>query len=116
MDKTELMIDDIIDYFGSSAVVVSMGAKAVVSLINSPGICVTDFKYIDPIPISEGFLKANGFENNGGDDFMLPEADNLMIFRRRDTWLYNSRIKINYIHELQHLLRLCKVKKELHYD
>lgn len=59
---------------------------------------------LDPIPLTTEIMKNNGysgdgldvalFDRNGGDDFV-------------------GGAKLEYIHELQHVLRLCGIEKEI---
>jgi hypothetical protein len=90
---------------------------------------------IDPIPINHGILEANGFEERHDyfPDvyFLLKEScdsDYYSVYlvkeydteRREEYWncivgKYNAdvTIAIHYVHELQHILRLCGINKEI---
>ena len=99
------------------------------------------FENIEPIPITEEILKKNGFKNDviaqkaiiaeGASNFsvILISEDNRIILNNIDEYL-NSFNKwhvhidtedmrtictseITYVHELQHLLKLCKIEKEI---
>lgn len=89
---------------------------------------------IDPIPINYGILEANGFEERHYSSyvyFLLKESgdsDNYSVFlekeydteRMEEYWscsvgYYKAdvTIAIHYVHELQQILRLCGINKEI---
>ena len=113
--------------YASNIIALSKGAK--------------DINKIEPIPIAEEILKKNGFKNDviaqkaiiaeGASNFsvILISEDNRIILNNIDEYL-NSFNKwhvhidtedmrtmctseITYVHELQHLLKLCKIEKEI---
>lgn len=113
--------------YASNIIALSKGAK--------------DINKIEPIPITEEILKKNGFKNDviaqkaiiaeGASNFsvILISEDNRIILNNIDEYL-NSFNKwhvhidtedmrtmctseIAYVHELQHLLKLCKIEKEI---
>lgn len=69
---------------------------------------------IEPIKLTEEILVKNGFRysishndwTNADCNFFLYEAGN--GYR-----IQNTDIKLDYAHQLQHLLRLCGIEKEL---
>lgn len=113
--------------YASNIIALSNGAK--------------DINKIEPIPITEEILKKNGFKNEviaqkaiiaeGASNFsiILVSEDNRIILNNIDEYI-NSFNKwhvhidtedmrtmctseITYVHELQHLLKLCKIEKEI---
>lgn len=77
-----------------------------------------------PIPLTPEILEKNGFEK----DFELkgcywrPDCRQYCIVKEIETWYYAFRhmggghiciSECNYVHELQHALRLCRVDKEI---
>ena len=75
-----------------------------------------EFDRIDPIPLSEDILVKNGFVKGRDDDVTTFKCGNLFLFYYPDgtgLYNYNSQIVINYVHQLQHLLRLCGIEKEI---
>lgn len=113
--------------YASNIIALSNGAK--------------DINKIEPIPITEEILKKNGFKNDviaqkaiiaeGASNFsvILISEDNRIILNNIDEYI-NSFNKwhvhidtedvrtmctseITYVHELQHLLKLCKIEKEI---
>ena len=113
--------------YASNIIALSNGAK--------------DINKIEPIQLTEEILKKNGFKNDviaqkaiiaeGASNFsvILISEDNRIILNNIDEYL-NSFNKwhvhidtedmrtmctseITYVHELQHLLKLCKIEKEI---
>ncbi len=75
---------------------------------------LSDFK---PIPITPEILEKNGFENQGyfgecilGDWRILCDTKNVDIIHGEHC---NMDTPIEYVHELQHALRLCGIDKEI---
>ena len=76
-----------------------------------------------PIPLTEDILVKNGFDKKYFDyDFSydLYEDDNVSFVRLYDhgegvffTETSGGDIVITYVHQLQHLLRLCGIEKEI---
>lgn len=72
------------------------------------------FDRIDPIPLTEEILVKNGFKHsmphndwtNADCNFFLYEGGN--GFR-----VQNTDIKLDYVHQFQHTLRLCGIEKEI---
>lgn len=101
----------------------------------------TDYKNVYPIELTEEILHNNGFKNDvlaqksivaeGASNFsvILISEDNRIILNNIDEYLnsfnkWNIHIdtedmqtmctaEITYVHELQHLLKLCKIEKEI---
>lgn len=74
---------------------------------------------IEPIPLTAEILEKNGFECRGA--WCIP-GESMGLRQNRDEWdiitfygAYTSipLCNIRYVHELQHALRLCKIKKEI---
>lgn len=73
-----------------------------------------------PIPLTREILEKNGmkFRTNVGwfaedDEYFLEistKGDN--VYWTINDWEY-SILKLNYVHELQHALRLCEIEKEI---
>jgi hypothetical protein len=72
----------------------------------------------EPIPLTEEILVKNGFqlESKIEDDCLTYKCGNFHLFYYPDgtgLYSYNSQIVIGSVHQLQHLLRLCGIEKEL---
>ena len=123
MKKEELMINDWIILNGEPKQVMEI-------LFDSITIdCYPiELDYIEPIPLTPEMLDRNGFTNTGGGTytkmfngehcliyvgFKYHTIDALMSFgntKRNEVSLNNCGM---YLHELQHVLRLCGIKKEI---
>ena len=75
------------------------------------------FDRIDYIPLTESILVKNGFEKK---DYFTYVSGQVEIIKNRDFWnvVINKYcvfvdMNIKFVHELQHLLRLCGIEKEL---
>ena len=69
-----------------------------------------EYSKLEPIPITEKTLVSNGFEYYGDDAYVLAWAQNFVLVCEADGVRYNSRIKVKYVHQLQHLLLLCGIE------
>ena len=86
---------------------------------------------IEPIPLTPEILEKNGFEKNEliesynhycGMDNRVSLNDDFYYINSRNTWYVHvdsedystiAGCELTYVHELQHLLRLCKIDKEI---
>ena len=77
-----------------------------------------EFDRIDPIPLTEDILVKNGFVGERRSKYFH------LYTLEFDTWDFEiywgsvngfsyENIKLSYVHELQHLLRLCGIEKEI---
>jgi hypothetical protein len=129
MKASDLMVGDWVSYCGFYNKVIYIGQK--VSMYNGKGTeFTTDPEHIRPIPLTEEILVKNGFEKriytspSNNEDYRYyqwnptPEYpdEGVWLWPDGDSYTYNSRIsdiKINSVHQLQHLLRLCGIEKEI---
>lgn len=76
-----------------------------------------EYEFCEPIPLTEDILVKNGFqlENKTEDGCLAYRLDHFHLFYYPDfnTGLYNYNIVISTVHQLQHLLRLVGVQKEI---
>lgn len=92
----------------------SIGTKAVHPL---------RYDEIEPIPLTEEILEASGFKYHGGEIGMWGATvspyyectGSPQIFCDGDPFAvwFEHECNIRYVHELQHVLRLCGIEKEL---
>lgn len=79
---------------------------------------------VEPIPLTPEVLEKNGFNQDKYGQFIFNEDTGesehyLCIVPSYDEgiywWTVNSEpiAKINHLHELQHIFRLCKIEKEI---
>lgn len=121
-----------IEYLAISAGVswVNQGTNAPIGLGDGES-CIPVFRdEIYPIPITTEILEKNGFENQGFryHDEYNGINDRVVLKNKREyinsdnEWRvliesedYHSiaHCELTYVHELQHILRLCKIDKEI---
>ena len=134
MNASALMVDDWVLFSGEPKRVRSIavsddnrveriyvfGNTCQVSTIND---------YIQPIPLTPEILENNGFEYNDENARYYPNCwqKNGILLRKRTfngffymvTVDYNNQdtnctpIIITYVHELQHLLKLCRIEQQI---
>ena len=92
-------------------------------------------EFIKPIPLTQEILEKNGFEvqDQGGgrkdvwtgfdidceEDIEIEFQYNVPVYLKIDGGYkgeYYTSSDIKYIHELQHAMRLCNIKKEIKLD
>jgi len=76
-------------------------------------------EYLEPIPLTEEILEANGFVVSD-EKAVIPDVGVVIIYgkyRRLDEDnmlnMGDNLYPIRYVHELQHVLRLCGIDKEI---
>lgn len=72
-----------------------------------------EFDRIDPIPLTENILVKNGFVKTWNSDWQLKEYATIIISKDYYVKVFERSIRIDYVHELQHMLRLVGVDKEI---
>ena len=119
MKVTDLMIGDLVNVNGLNLKVGAIHADEI-------GVVDPDYKIywcsddgldrIDPIPLTEEILVKNGFGKINNQYFF----GQVEIKELRDCWVViinkedaDVDINIHFVHQLQHLLRLCGIEKEL---
>ena len=71
---------------------------------------------IKPIPLTEDILLKNGFVKTWNGDWQLKEYATIIISKDYYVKIFERSIRIDYIHELQHMLHAACVEKELVID
>ena len=135
MTEKELMIGDWVLYGKRFAIIKELcnGYVTILCSINVQNEYVKEtYDNIDPITLTPEILEKNGFTkstpppgihakcyelDNKKDRYNLTIADYnkykrlLLNVDSEDSECFN--IKCDYVHELQHALRLCRIKKEI---
>lgn len=135
MKAKELMIGDWVIYRGEPTIVYEIDEYY--KRINTEpdgydSIKCIDTSEIEPIPITPEILEKNGWKvkksfvqhgNFGDGPLMLWHTEGNKILRNFTHELeisdlstdkgFRVRIECNYVHELQHALRLCGIEKEI---
>lgn len=127
MKGNELMIGDWV-YFHNGTVVEPRRVTGVLipdciylDLGYKPHTNLYTISSVEPIPLTSEILEKNGWhqtESPEGFDMMVLSNDNQAVL----WWFINtftlmliggSILKIKYVHELQHALRLCGIKRKI---
>lgn len=125
MESSELMIGDWVkslkeDHSGEYGQVIDIDHHNTVLLEYKCVNYYTDVEHIEPIPLTTEILEKNGFTRYGQVYANLQQwvgkfGDKRKSFVqdiRTGEWGMND-VWINYVHELQHILKLCKIEKEI---
>jgi len=117
MKANELMIGDWVENdFGEIQKVVELREIGAMLSYND----IYSYDEIEPIPLTPEILKKNGWKYN--KDYWMWDNDDacfLSLIEGKDRnafWWGNPSIivcPINYVHELQHALRLCGIDLEI---
>lgn len=123
MKASELMIADIVRYKGNAYKVCGILGYADVTQLHPLRKRDAEGKYllpinthddIEPIPLTEEVLKANGIPTNGDTNFFDSDINYYLELQWEDCklwWTINlaeySIMPFTYVHELQHAMRLC---------
>ena len=75
-----------------------------------------EIKDLVPIPLTEDILEKNGFVKTWNGDWQLKEYSTIIISKDYYVKIFERSIRIDYIHELQHMLHAACVDKELVID
>lgn len=67
--------------------------------------------YFEPIPLTEEILVKNGWEKHPMP-FITEWYGRIALCEQNGRYFYTS-IELNYVHQLQHLLRLCEIDKSI---
>lgn len=121
MEAKELMIDDWVynTHNRHPEQVCEIRERMVMLAYND----MYDYDEIEPIPLTEEILKANGYEEHVGEKGMsgvtiaphFKRDDSPEIFCDGNPFAvwFDEPVDIKYVHQLQHVLRLCGVEKEM---
>lgn len=68
-----------------------------------------------PIPLTPEILEKNGFKCDAHPNYICDSyfIDGMTLLDFRAGYFKYSTITIEYVHQLQHLLKLCNIKKEI---
>ena len=125
MKANELMIGDYVirkNVLKEILIVVVIDSIRNIVYLDLNGLGITEkIENIESIPLTDEILKKN-FSSTPDCYFIGTNKFYFRIYKYKDKWgLYfgrdgrgtNLQIKISYVHELQHALRLCNIKKEI---
>ena len=127
MKANELIIGDWVKYGNRFAIVKGIDTNLCHIMVSCNGndeLIWETYDNIEPIPITHEILEKNEFYAQANIGYIIDDYDGVQIIY--DSWNHNLRIIKNYkvcldietfddiaVHELQHALKLCKIKKEI---
>lgn len=112
-----------------------IGTTVCVDLSKEFPTCIFDMDVITPIPLTPEILEKNGFKKNGIPN--MDWCDDIYAWSRQETpdermfvsvymddpanffvevycqYCHADGIRVKYVHELQHLLKLCGIDKNI---
>ena len=77
---------------------------------------ISNIEVIEPIKLTEEILVKNGFVKTWNGDWQLKEYSTIIISKDYYVEIFERSIRIDYVHELQHMLHAACVYKELVID
>jgi hypothetical protein len=126
---SELSVGDWVRTKDGNVTVDIISPHEVVVMNDYGNLCACKIEDIEPIPITAETLEKNGFENMGSGlmryEFELREKKYKIILGSLDEEVWfadfyfmrkkniDSNIPLFYIHQLQHILRIAGVDKEI---
>ena len=133
MKATELMIGDWVydSYHKANATVTTLTRALLWVSLKDNNHWQLKYDEVEPIPLTAEILKKNGFEEEHGyrEIVYLYSNDfyNICIHLKERNYTngaytfanishgctFIEELPTNYVHELQHVMRLCKIKKEI---
>lgn len=132
MEAKELMVGDIVSLFDEDGYIIPTKIKeirdeTVIASIDSDDIYdELDYEGIMPIPLTQEILENSGFGHHVteeySDSFDGTEGNLAYVFNKTTdgymscidiTHSFTITGLIKYVHELQHILRLCGIDKEI---
>ena len=73
---------------------------------------VKDMASLSPIPLTPEILEKNGFVQDG-ESWWYQDFRIVLSTSKGVSLVCGRQVKFCYIHQLQHALRLCEIKKEI---
>ena len=133
MKANELMVGDYIMLYKDIYIIEEISSKGWAHIIHNDGSncrvpLSTDYILgeLTPVPLTAEILEKNGFikhtdycwlisENNGRRliEYRTDYLDGLLRISYAEEPFSKLMIKVKYVHELQHALRLCNINKEI---
>lgn len=125
MKTSELMIGDWVLYGQRFAIIKELynGYVTILCSINGQNEYVEEtYDNIEPIPLTSEILEKNGWKDISFDseaDYYNDDVEMISFYEAKDgnAWWWHVGLElaapINYVHELQHILRFFKIGKEV---
>lgn len=121
MEAKEVMTGDWVKYGNRFAIIQSITPNECCILVSCSGsdeLIWETYDNIEPIPITPEILEKNGWEERPTGYVFYTDGkryDNSLwyIFGSNTFVVNNAEFQIKYVHQLQHVLRLCGIEKEI---
>lgn len=130
MDAKDLMVGDYVirkNVPKEILIVDTIDSIRDIVYLDLDGLGITEkLENIEPIPITPKILKKNGFVKQDYDGWLISENngrrlieyrtdyfDGLLIINFVEEPYSKISIKLKYVHELQHALKLCGINEEI---
>ena len=119
MNVYDLMIGDFVRFDEDTCVIeeLRVDGTAVLVAMNTDLTSVdgdqVDVEELYPIPLTKEILVKNGFEKTWNGDWQLKEYSTIIISKNYYVEIFERSIRIDYVHELQHMLHAACIEKEL---
>ena len=133
MKANELMIGDYIMLYEDIYIIEEISSNGWAHIIYNDGSkcrvpLSTDYILgeLTPVPLTSEILEKNGFVKQAYDGWLISENDGrrlieyrtdyfdgLLIINYAEEPFSKLTIKVKYVHELQHALRLCGINKKI---
>ena len=122
MEAKDLMINDWVSVSGTPMRIAALGTVRAGFLDGNGEMFFHGYDSIKPIPLTAEILEKNKYDYNDSlcewatDSFCIEFGHVLSNEGQPDhffIWVSNCEVELNYVHELQHAIRLCGIKKEV---
>lgn len=118
MKATDLMIGDWVSCDGKNYRVAEIGGMVCLDAENELFASLDD---ISPIPLTPEILEKNGFKSYNNSSYQLRGVGVYISWRNVGRLnisfgcapITDAHINVKYVHELQHALKLCGIKKDI---
>lgn len=112
MEAKDLMVGDYVSLnnLKHTTVKISKLDNKSATLYDGKNYMTFNYEYFSPIPLTEELLELNNFVKSRFNEFRFQYTIKNKLYLKdwHDKWfIYNDTLEIRYVHELQHLLRLC---------
>lgn len=123
MEAKDLMVGDLVyNHRNWACPIVEIHKDSAVVIARHYGEEKFELKDLRPIPLTQEILEKNGWVKNlySAESYDNEELECLSLWVGEDgknKWWWHVGVElvtpINYVHELQHALRLCEIEKEI---
>ena len=114
MNANELMIGDWVSYKGKMPCKITAICKDTVVVDNDTAQdWRIDFDKLTPISLTAEILEKNGFVKQWNNNWQFNDYHSIIISEDFYIAIFELSTRLDYVHELQHALRLAGIEKEI---